>query len=114
MKWKSLMDDGKKDDLQSSIMLTCKTKPRYQAKTCAGKGDVRASQAIRLLLYAGGLVVSWRALRYLGRRLSAAACLAAEQRALRNSTSDRRSAARWENEGGAMRTSHHERPHGDG
>lgn len=104
------MDDGKKDKLQSSVLLTCKTQPRYQAKTRAAKGDVRVSKAVTLLLSAGGLVASWHALRYLGRRLSAAACLAAEQRALRNGTSDRCSAARWENEGGALPTGHHERP----
>ncbi|MBG6078173.1 hypothetical protein [Polaromonas sp. CG_9.11] len=104
------MDDVKKDDCEDSTMLTCKTKPKNQHEFGAGNGDVRASLAMRLLLCAGGLLAGWHALRYLGRRLSASACLAAGQRALRDSTSDRRSAARWENEGGAMQTGHYGGP----
>lgn len=65
---------------------------------------------MRLVLCAGGILAAWYALRYFDQRLTACVCPIDEQLALRDSTSNRRSAARWENEGGAMLTGHHENP----
>ena len=91
-------------------MLNCKTKSGNQQEIAATNGDARSNPTMRLLLCAGGVLAGWHALRYLGRRLSASAGLAVERRALRDSTSDRRSAARWENEGGAMLAGHYGGP----
>ncbi|MEO8546572.1 MAG: hypothetical protein ABI434_23495, partial [Burkholderiaceae bacterium] len=94
------------DDGENSIMLACRSNTGNQLATGTGSGDVRWHQAMRLLLCTGGALAVWYVLHRLDRRLAVRACVSAEQLALRDSTSERRSAARWENEGGAMPTGH--------
>lgn len=92
------------------MMLTCRTNSRNQLKIGVRNDDVRLSPAMRLVLCAGSILAGWYALHYLGRRLTVCVCPIDEQLTLRDSTSDRRSAARWENEGGAMLMGHHDNP----
>ena len=64
------------------------------------------NKAIKLLVYMSMAVVGWQALRYFYGRLLTSADLAVERSSLRDSTSCRRSTARWENEGGATLAGH--------
>lgn len=81
------------------------THPSNNRRHIAAVNDeVRLSQTTTLLLCASGVVAVWYALRCLGRRPTSCASVSDDRVALRDSTSDRRSAARWENEGGAMLT----------
>jgi hypothetical protein len=97
----------KNDDCENSTMLNFQIRPQNQQKAGRGSAPVRPGHetGMRLLVCVGCMLAGWHALRYFGTRLSVSAV---ERRALRDSTSDRRSAARWENEGGAMKTGHYE------